>query len=183
MSTWDGIEKRTGDIPARVLVLEDQIKVLKSDLHEGFNSLNVRFDDLLNKSSTHWPTVFAGLALVLTLVGAIGAAYIAPITVGMTYQEKISDLQTKIIQGKFEALRTENELNSNAILTLEKESSTGQEKFKEIETQIGWMRDISNMQKVDSWFRMAVLWQKVFPGKEMPMPVAPTVGPGKDGTN
>lgn len=183
---WDGIEKRAGDIPGRVLVLEDQTKALRTEFHDGFVGLNKRLDaladSLTNKSATNWPTIFAGGALILTIVGAIGAAYIAPISVGMSYQEKISDLQSKLIQEKFDALRTENELNSRSIVELEKSSTSAQEKFKEIETQVGWMRDISNMQKVDSWTRMAIIWQKVF-GTAMPIPTAPTVGPGKDGAN
>lgn len=181
---WDNVERRSkdSDLPARVLVLEDQTKALRKELHEGFVGLNKRLDDQANKSATNWPTIFAGLALVLTLVGAIGAAYIAPITVGMGYQEKISTLQNTLIQEKFEAVKTATALSLNQGIELEKETSKANEKFKEIETQIGWMRDVSNMQKVDSWFRMAVIWKKVF-DTEMPMPVAPTVGPGKNGNN
>lgn len=177
---WDGVEHRHGDIPGRVLVLEDQVKAIRLELHEGFSGLNKRFDDNNAKTSTHWPTIFAGLALILTLVGAIGAAYIAPITVGMSYQEKIADLQSRLVQEKFEVVKTSTALSLTQGIELEKEAAKANEKFKEIETQVGWMRDISNMQKVDSWFRMSVLWQKVF-GTSMPMPVAPTIGPGKDG--
>lgn len=184
MTAWDGKDRREGDIPGRVLVLEEQIKVLRIEFHDGLSNLNKSLSDLsslfVEKTNTPWPTLIAASALMLTLIGAVGAAYIAPISVGMGYQEKITELQNKLIQEKFDALRTENELNSRNILSLEKESTSGQEKFKEIETQIGWMRDISNIQKVDSWFRMAVMWQKVFPGTEMPMPTAPTVGPGKN---
>lgn len=168
-------------IPARVLVLEEQTKLLRQEFHDGFSGLNSRLDALAriftDKSETNWPTIIAGLALVLTLVGAIGAAYIAPITVGMSYQRQITDLQNKLIDERLVILNSGQETNVNNVILLQKSSAENMEKFKEIETQIRWMSDVANMQKEDSWFRIATLWQKVF-SENMPLTAVSNNGPG-----
>lgn len=89
---------------------------------------------------TDWRTFIAAVGLTVIIIGALGSAFVSPISVQLaTLSERATEDRTHLDRKNAEIHALEREGQGRY--------AEGTEKFRKVETQLAWLRDVGNQRQ------------------------------------
>jgi len=175
------LETSLDAVLGRVHQLDQHIGAVRTELSAQLTALATdmrhQISGIVAARQTNWAVILGAMAVLLTVIGAVGNSWITPIKESVAFSRELTDGRFGVIERDVAATVARLAANMESIAAIRGNVQVMRERFTEIETQFRWGNDVHNMRERNSDRLLRMLWAKAF-GDDLPMMGMPEVGPG-----